>query len=124
LSIPDWRCCSLCSAWSGISPGFVVVASLIFVGETSLTPLRMTLTRTLCEPGERLRVSAQVCSLSNIGLVLHLPPPQQGEYQGVFALGRGLGLSLPAALFLLAGLASVPLARSAERSAQARVPAG
>ncbi|WP_354638572.1 MFS transporter [Kitasatospora camelliae] len=69
------------------------------------------------------------------GLSLHLPPPgKQGEYQGVFALGRGLqqtagpylvtvlavgqgrlGWIALAGLLLAAGLACPPLARSAER---------
>ncbi|WP_329549048.1 MFS transporter [Streptomyces sp. NBC_01356] len=68
------------------------------------------------------------------GLSLHLPPEgKQGEYQGVFALGRGLqqtagpflvtalavgqgrlGWMILAAVLLLAGLACPPLARSAE----------
>ncbi|GGS28851.1 MFS transporter [Actinokineospora fastidiosa] len=69
------------------------------------------------------------------GLSLHLPPEgRQGEYQGVFALGRGmqqtvgpalvtalviglglLGWVVLAGLFLLAGLLTVPLARNAEQ---------
>ncbi|MGW7533317.1 MFS transporter [Amycolatopsis sp. NPDC054798] len=69
------------------------------------------------------------------GLVLHLPPPgRQGEYQGVFALGRGfqqtVGPALVTALavglgwagwlvlggvLLAAGFAVPPLARSAAR---------
>jgi MFS family permease len=76
------------------------------------------------------------------GLSLHLPPPgRQGEYQGVFALGRGLqqtvgpvvvttlavglgrtGWVVLAALFLVTGLVVVPLARSAEKAVQARTP--
>lgn len=76
------------------------------------------------------------------GLSLHLPPPgRQGEYQGVFALGRGLqqtvgpilvtslvvGLGRPgwaamAALFIVVGLAFVPLARGAEKEVLARAP--
>jgi MFS family permease len=76
------------------------------------------------------------------GLSLHLPPPgRQGEYQGVFALGRGVqqtvgpflvttlavGLGRPgwavlAAMFLAAGLLTVPLTRSAERAVGARTP--
>ncbi|MCX4976600.1 MFS transporter [Streptomyces sp. NBC_00620] len=68
------------------------------------------------------------------GLSLHLPPEgKQGEYQGVFALGRGLqqtagpflvtalavgqgrlGWMILAAVLLLAGLACPPLTRSAE----------
>lgn len=70
------------------------------------------------------------------GLSLHLPPPgRQGEYQGVFALGRGLqqtagpylvtvlavgqgrlGWTALAVLLLLAGLACPPLARAAEKA--------
>ncbi|CAM5370831.1 MFS transporter OS=Streptomyces alboniger OX=132473 GN=CP975_11010 PE=4 SV=1 [Streptomyces alboniger] len=70
------------------------------------------------------------------GLSLHLPPPgRQGEYQGVFALGRGfqqtagpylvtalavhqgrLGWVVLAALLLVAGLACPPLTRAAERT--------
>ncbi|MEO6086809.1 MAG: MFS transporter [Umezawaea sp.] len=76
------------------------------------------------------------------GLSLHLPPPgRQGEYQGVFALGRGLqqtagpfvvtslviGLGAPgwgvlAVVFLAAGLLCVPLTHSAERVVQGRAP--
>jgi len=76
------------------------------------------------------------------GLSLHLPPPKRlGEYQGVFALGRGLqrtagpilvttlvigmgrtGWALMAALLLLAGLVSVPLTRSAENAIRVRIP--
>ncbi|MFD9502006.1 MFS transporter [Streptomyces sp. NPDC060035] len=68
------------------------------------------------------------------GLSLHLPPPgKQGEYQGVFALGRGLqqtagpflvtalavgqgriGWAILAAVLLLAGLACPPLTRAAQ----------
>ena len=78
----------------------------------------------------------------SFGLSLHLPPPgRQGEYQGVFALGRGLqqtvgpilvtslvvGLGRPgwavmAALFLVVGFVCVPLARSAEKAMLARAP--
>jgi MFS family permease len=70
------------------------------------------------------------------GLSLHLPPPgRQGEYQGVFALGRGLqqtagpylvtalavhqgrlGWAVLAALLLVAGLACPPLTRAAEKT--------
>ncbi|WP_052425124.1 MFS transporter [Streptomyces fulvoviolaceus] len=70
------------------------------------------------------------------GLSLHLPPPgRQGEYQGVFALGRGLqqtvgpylvtalavtqgrvGWAVLAVLLLLAGLACPPLTRAAEKA--------
>ncbi|WP_157756717.1 MFS transporter [Plantactinospora sp. KBS50] len=75
------------------------------------------------------------------GLALHLPPPgRQGEYQGVFALGRGLqqtigpfvvtflavglgwsGWLVLAGLLALAGLACPPLTRAAQR---AMTPAG
>ncbi|MFG2375674.1 MFS transporter [Streptomyces sp. NPDC048504] len=79
------------------------------------------------------------------GLSLHLPPPgRQGEYQGVFALGRGLqqtvgpylvtalavgagrlGWALLAALLLLAGLVCPPLAGAAlktRETAEAPLP--
>lgn len=81
-------------------------------------------------------------SAGSWGLSLHLPPPgRQGEYQGVFALGRGLqqtvgpfvvttlavgqgrvGWLVLAALLLLAGLACPPLARSAEAARESRQP--
>ncbi|MFJ3660014.1 MFS transporter [Streptomyces sp. NPDC090119] len=77
------------------------------------------------------------------GLSLHLPPAgRQGEYQGVFALGRGLqqtagpflvtalavgqgriGWVLLATLLLFAGLACPPLARAAEAAKQAAAQA-
>jgi hypothetical protein len=70
------------------------------------------------------------------GVSFHLPPPgRQGEYQGIFALGRGLqqsagpyvvtalviglgyvGWLILAALLLAAGFACVPLTASAERA--------
>jgi MFS family permease len=76
------------------------------------------------------------------GLALHLPPEgKQGEYQGVFALGRGLqqttgpfivtflavelgwpGWIALAGLLLLAGLACPPLTRAAQRGLAARAP--
>lgn len=65
----------------GDFPWFIIVASLLSVGETSVTPLRMTLTRALCGPQERLRVSAQARSLSNIGFML-----------GAMAAGAALAL--------------------------------
>nr|WP_239149105.1 MFS transporter [Streptomyces sp. SID12501] len=81
-------------------------------------------------------------SAGSWGLSLHLPPPgKQGEYQGVFALGRGLqqtagpflvtalavgqgrvGWAVLAVLLLLAGLACPPLTRAAE-AALATAPA-
>ncbi|MFF4653301.1 MFS transporter [Streptomyces sp. NPDC001380] len=76
------------------------------------------------------------------GLSLHLPPPgRQGEYQGVFALGRGLqqtagpylvtalavgqgrlGWAVLALVVLLAGLACPPLARAAEQARAVSAP--
>jgi hypothetical protein len=75
----------------------------------------------------------------SFGVAFHLPPPgRQGEYQGIFALGRGLqqsvgpylvtaltiglgyaGWLVMAALLLAAGFACVPLTRGAERAAGA-----
>ncbi|MBS2962397.1 MFS transporter [Actinocrinis puniceicyclus] len=72
----------------------------------------------------------------SFGVSFHLPPPgRQGEYQGVFALGRGLqqtagpylvtalavglgrvGWLILAAIFLAVGFACVPLTASAERA--------
>lgn len=49
--------------------GFVVVAALISVFETSSHPLRMTLTHALFDPEQRVRVAAQMRSLFNVGFM-------------------------------------------------------
>ncbi|MFI9361001.1 MFS transporter [Kitasatospora sp. NPDC053057] len=79
-----------------------------------------------------------------MGLALHLPPPgKQGEYQGVFALGRGLqqtagpvlvttlavsvgqvGWVVLAGLLAVAGLVVPPLARAAEAGREAAPESG
>ncbi|MEU4780589.1 MFS transporter [Micromonospora sp. NPDC023633] len=48
---------------------FVLIASAISICETSSTPLRMTLTYEAFEPAARVRVSAQMRSFFNVGIV-------------------------------------------------------
>jgi MFS family permease len=62
----------LFSAYCGVRnfAGFVVVASLISICETSVTPLRATLTYELFAQEDRVRVSAQMRSLLNVGFLI------------------------------------------------------
>ncbi|MBT0772365.1 MFS transporter [Kineosporia sp. J2-2] len=61
----------LFTAYCGVTnfAGFVLVASLISICETSVTPLRATLTHELFPPEDRVRVSAQMRSLLNVGFM-------------------------------------------------------
>jgi MFS family permease len=61
----------LFALYCGVSDfaGFVVLTSLISVGETSVNPLRMTLIRAVLAPADLVRVSAQMRSLSNVGFM-------------------------------------------------------
>ncbi|GAA3611865.1 MFS transporter [Kineosporia mesophila] len=62
----------LFAAYCGVTnfAGFVVIASLISICETSVTPLRATLTHALFPPEDRVRVSAQMRSLLNVGFMI------------------------------------------------------
>ncbi|XTZ13502.1 MFS transporter [Micromonospora echinospora] len=54
----------------GSFPGFLVVATLIAIGEFAANPLRMALIHRLFGPAERVRVAAQMRSLFNLGFVV------------------------------------------------------
>jgi MFS-type transporter involved in bile tolerance (Atg22 family) len=56
--------------WVGSFAAFVVLTSLISIGETSVNPLRMTLTKASFPPAEQVRVSSQMRSVFNIGFML------------------------------------------------------
>ena len=118
-----------------LAAGCLVFALSQGVAATAAVPLLLAGT-TLLVFGELKQAAG------SWGLSLHLPPPgRQGEYQGVFALGRGLqemvgpflvtvltvgqgraGWVMLAALLLVAGLGCPLLARSAEASREVRVP--